>query len=398
MTFKTSKRAIYVAAESTYGLDPSANGSGYLAVPALEIADIADKRAGLETNYVTGRGYKTAPIPGPDGAEFSCSVPVIGMSDAAQDGESPPTADWLDVILTHVFGTVAAKAGSGVVSSSLPTDITLGDDFAAEDLMPLYDALSPTSAPRTHWGVVTSAAGSGVHVLSPMPTALDNQGVALGHRNFRFSDDGGATLSFVYVEDDLQYTLSGGRVTSCKITAEAGQMAKMDLTISFDSRSATSKASLPAASIGPAVTPVKLTVSPVFFNGAEITTKKIDIDFGLAAAEVMATSGTHGRQDHVYGARPTPTLTVEPLRTQAYLDLKHNVTTGRLIVQLGRGYHGASSMPGVGVPVNTLAVAWGGAFAEDVSLADDNGHQRQSIKFVLADQGGTVIPFQLSRA
>ena len=79
---RTRKRAIYIDAESSYGTDPSADGSGYVHIPALEVGDIVDQLELLATDYFTGRMHGTAPEAGRDMAELD----VHGAADRPGDG------------------------------------------------------------------------------------------------------------------------------------------------------------------------------------------------------------------------------------------------------------------------------------------------------------------------
>src|SRR3990167_1491320 len=100
MGARTKKRAVWVNTESTYGTDADANADGaeYTWIPAFTISDLKDGKEPLETNYATGRPWKTAPIAGPDGWEFTITTPVIGMASVAADTAAASTVsdDWLD--------------------------------------------------------------------------------------------------------------------------------------------------------------------------------------------------------------------------------------------------------------------------------------------------------------
>lgn len=381
---RTKKRYLYIATESTYGTDPDANddGSEYLWVPTLSVGDIRDQKAGLPTNYATGRNFPTAPIAGPDGGEFDFEIPLIGLSTAAGDGvdASTVTDDWLDRILTHVYGTQTTTIGEGVGAGSTTSSIVLDTDaYGVQHLMPIWESGLPTTGARTQWCLISADPGTGTYTVVPtIDAAPTTTGVAYGTKYYTFDDDGGATLSFYYLQDDVPYTLLGCRATAASITAEAGKMIRMRMTFRFDSQTQETKSgSLPAVGAAPSNTPLVGLLSPVWFNGTKYETSKIEIDLGLNPAVRAATAGTNGRgEDENIG--PVPSVSIEPLYTNAILNLKRNQTAGRLLVQLGGGVFASSIL-------NAMACHAQEAVAMEVSRVDENGRQRAGIMFQVSD-------------
>lgn len=398
---RSRRRALWIDEETGgYAVDPSTDGSGYLAVPALELGDLTMGPELLETNYFTGRLHNTAPIAGADRAELTFRIPLIGLASAAGDGVTPGSDDWLDVILTHIFGRVTdggqtVHDGEGLAvgstTSSLVLDATVTglDD---NDLVAVYDS-TLSATPRTQWSRVSDDASEPTYSVSPnFDTAPTTAGVAYGTKLYRQVLGGGRTIAAVYQDDTVgTYELLGGRVTSFVISGTAGQLATAEVTMRFDSatENASGKSALPAQA-SPASTPIRMMTSPLWFNGSKMASAAVTIDLGIEAAIIAATSGSQGRADDE-SIRLVPTVTVQPLRTDANRLLRNNVTTGELLVQLGSGVLASSQL-------NTMAFNLGSVHANEVSFLDAEGVSRQEIQFMAIDDGATGFHAQLARA
>lgn len=392
---RTRKRGIWVATEGTYATDPSANGSGYFWVPALSQGELKDGRTILDTEYYTGRNFPTAPIQGADGWSFDMEVPVIGLSTRAGDLIAPPADDWFDRLLTHIYGSQVALSGRAFTSATTTTFTCATDVFNTQDLVAVFDPAVPT---RTMWELISVDAGTGLYTVQPTPflNTPTATGVANGTKGYQFNDTGGSTLAFVYREDDLDYTLVGGRCTAASIIEEAGKTVKMKLSFRGDNRLQEQKASLPAVGAGPSPAVTRGLLSAVYFNNVQYSVSKVEVNLGIKTAEIMATNAVNARAgDEMIEA--VPEITIHPLRTDAILQLKRNVTTGRLLVQFGAGILSGSVL-------NTVAIHAEQATPMDVQIADDQGRLRDAIKFKVTDlvtfPGGATIAryFQMSRA
>ncbi len=401
---RTRKRSLWVAPEVTYATDPDADGSDYLWLPTKSIGDIVDGKQLLATTWQTGRNFPTASEVGADGWSFDFEVALYGLPYAVApgDGVAPPADDCLDVVFSSIFGSQTSVSGEGVGVGSTASSLVLDTDvYGTQQIVPVYESTLPAAAPRTQWVELLADAANGTYgTVEPVfATAPTTTGVAFGTKTYQFDDDGGASLAFVYQEDELEYTLLGGRITDVSISAEVGAMVMMKCSVTGDRKSVTTKSasSLPTPSPGPVMTPIKSLLSPVWFAGTQYETKKIEISFGLQTSTIEATAAVNGRA----GIDMTfcePMITIEPLRTNAILDLKRNRTLGRLLVQLGAGVLSGNYL-------NTIAVAAEQASAEVVSISDDSGRLRQSVQFKISDArnfatGPTVLSrfFQLVRA
>lgn len=398
---RTRRKALWGALQTGgYDTDPSANGSGYTPWPCDVLPDLADKKEPLPTTYQTGDNWDTELEEGPDGWELSgVELPLIGLATAAGDGvdASTVTADWLNDILTHVLGaTLATTPGEGVASIGGATAMTLdGDVLDLYDLVPVYEAGVP-ALPRTQWEIVTVDPADNSYTIAPgfadygtvPPTGA---AVVYGVKRYTFDDDGGVPMAFVYRDDGQDYTLLGGRCTSMQIRIPAGG-GRVKLVTSWrgNTKTAESKASLPAAVVAPAITPIRGVRSPVWFNGTNYGSAEITIDFGISAAEIQSTAGSEGRagDEHVFQA---PMVTIRPQYTNAINNLKRNVTKGRLLVQIGGGILS-------GGVLNTCAVHFDQAQAMVVTRTDDNGVARQEVQFKASNPGAGPHIFQFCRA
>lgn len=398
---RTRKRALFVDTETTYGSDPSANGSGYAAVPCFSIGDLTDGKEQLETAYHTGTVYDTAPETGKDGGSFDFETPVIGLETAAGDGTdaSTVTDDWEDALLLHTYGNQTTTSGEGLLSVASATAVTLdADAYNVQNLFPVYEAGVPAAGARSQWNLVTVDPADNSYTIAPgfaeNPTGA---GVAYGSKIYRPDDDGGDPLSFAYQDDELIYRCSGARVTSHSITWAAGQMLRSRWSVRFDNKTeeASTKTSLPTALAAPAITPLKGLLSPVWFNGTLYATSRVEINFNLETSEEMSTAATNGRAgDELIKAQPT--IVIEPLRTDAILNLKRNVTKGRLLIQLGGGVLS-------GGVLNTMCFHAEEAYVSDVSPADENGRTRQQVTLTVSEKkefsaGVSSLIWQLARA
>lgn len=379
---RTRKRSLHIAHETTFATDPSADGSGYLYTPAEGI-EYTDQLEVLTTEYSTGRNYPTESEIGADGAEITFRTPLIGMASAAGDGTdaSSVTDDWLDLLFEHSLGVQATSAGEGVGAGSTTTNLVLDTDaYGPQDLVPIYQAAIPAGNPRTQWTAITVDPADGTYTVAPaFTTAPETAAIAYGVKRYTDDDDGGPSLAAVVRDDTLHYTLLGGRVSRLRIIAEAQRRVMCEFSASFDRKSedTAAKTALPAAT-RMATTPIKSFRSPVWFNGSRISTRMIEIDFALTTAAITDTESTNGRAgwDLISIA---PMVTIEPLRSDDYINLKRAGTKGPLMIQLGAGVL-------AGGVLNTVGLHMARAEAREVTITDENGRARNRIVFHAVDQ------------
>jgi hypothetical protein len=116
----------------------------------------------------------------------------------------------------------------------------------------------------------------------------------------------------------------------------------------------------------------------VFFGNSRYATRMVEIDFGLSAAEVQDTESTNGRGGYEL-VSIAPTVTIEPLRADAYDVLKQGLTRNPLLVQLGAGVVS-------GGVLNSLALHLARAEAREVSYTAQDGITRNRVVFTAVDR------------
>lgn len=380
------RNTLWAAAQPSAATDPSSNGSGYSWVPAEEIEFLADEKAPLPTSYQTGRGFPTVPIEGSDASAFGYKTPLIGLPAHADDGEDPDTespADWLDILLNQFLGTQGTYNGEGVSAAAAGTITADTDVLSEQDLIAVYDAATATA--KTQWHQVTDNASAPQYNVAPnfveTPTAT---AVIYGSRFYRRAPlyNGNNHLAFVYSKDGTVYTLLDAAINSFRITAEAGDriMCEYGVSVSGSKTEETStKTALPAAGVTPGATPLKLTYSPVTFNGTPYPTKRVEVDFNISQTVKMAGSGGTGKSGFVQ-IDIQPVVTIEPLFSDGIENLKRDITTGPLVVQFGAGAVGNGVL-------NSCALLFPHAFVDGVGDSDDDGLRRQTVTIRAADGG-----------
>ena len=391
---RSKKKAAYIAAESSFATDPSANGSGYAWIPALSLPDIPQGQELLPTDYFTSGPFPTTPIAGAQGGSFDMEIPVIGLATRAGDGTnaSATADDWFDNCLESIFTDSPTERTGETVSSSTTSELTFdagATDVTEQDLVAIYG--SGDVAERSQWVVLTDDASDPAWAIAPNKTGTSSS-VLYGTRQYhcdRNTAFGGSSQAIV-IEDggDINdaeqigaYMFLGCRPGSFKLVGEAGQMYRGSVTWLFNdvTEDSGNKTALPAPGVGPAVTPLICLLSGFWFNGTQYATRRVDIDLGIQAVPRPATSAAQGRSAYDI-LTISPTITIEPLRTDAIRELRRGVTEGRLLVQLGAG------LPS-GTILNSCAVHAENAYVDVADPVDESGTARQTVTFRVTDGG-----------
>ena len=104
----------------------------------LSLDLVSDNTAMLETNFATGRNRKSAPEVGADFAQVTFTTPIQGLVSAAGDGTAASSVadDWLDLLLTNVFGAPQETTGEGIDASATASSlVTDSDAFTNQDMV-----------------------------------------------------------------------------------------------------------------------------------------------------------------------------------------------------------------------------------------------------------------------
>lgn len=379
---RTRIRALYIAAESTYGTDPDSDGSDYVPVwTDGQISPLASGRALLDGQYSTGRNAPTSQVVGPDGGTIEFTTPLLGLSAAAGDSASPPAADWLDLLLNSCLGTGTARDGEGLGSGSGSGTLALDTSaLASQDLAPVYE--SGLNSSRTQWRRVTGA--STPYDVAPNWTATPSTaGVCYGVRRWSGPvSAGGASFAMVLVEGSTEWTLLGCRVTRLRITIPAGGKVTASWSVAFDSRAVTTKASLALVG-GWTGSPLKGVLSPLMWGSTAYEVAQAELDMGVVVQPRMSTAGTNGRSEMDVIA-VDPVLTISPLFATSWDTDFSAGTTRSTLLQIGAG-----SLSG-GV-LNTLGLWFeAGQIIAPATVVDDSGRQRTSVQIRCVDPGLVV--------
>jgi hypothetical protein len=401
---RTKKMALYIASEgSNFGGDPSGSGANYLPLWCTMIALRQDAQAAIETNYMTGRNWDTPAIAGPDGGSFDFEIPLCGYATGGVAAASPPTADALDVLIAHIMGNQLVRVGGDVSSGTTPNTLVVASDvYNAGELVPVWEAGLPSTAnggPRTQWHQIISDAGTGTYTVAPsLVQNITTAAVGYATRQWWADDDGGDSAAFVLIEDDRQMTFLGCRVTAASIVCEdaARSLIKLRASVAYDTRTITTKGSLPAVLGAPPAPPLVPALSPVWFNGTRIAMPSWELDFGITNAEIRTTENVTGRANNELIVMK-PVFKGSPILTTALEDLKRNASTGQLLVQMGAGVLTSGRL-------NTMAACFDLAQVREAAPTDENGRLRTALEFRAMDPvvvGATAVParvFHLARA
>lgn len=401
------ERAIYVAAESSFSTDPSADGSGYAYVPATSIGDISDGKTPIRMNYLTGRNWPFGTIPGVDGGEVEIGFPVVGLATSAGDGASPPAADWYSILMAGALGARTALDGEGV-ASLVTTTLTLDTDaFDAQDVAILAEAGLPSAAaPRAVVAALVGDGADGSYTTKYAPgVAFTGSAVAYGYERYRPGADQSNTFALVYVFDrTTQIALLGCRIVGLTLgVGEAGALEwkarvmfdRMTVNNGSGEGSMSTKASLPTPA-APAATPAKSVNVIAFLNGTAVACKSINFDFGLTVEPDASTAGANGRA----GMRlmdVQPKVTLEPLWAAGYRAAKRqeNSDTGvrDVLIQIGG--------TGVGGVLNGHVIYLPSMVVMDEAPSSDGNTQRQTVTLEVEDPitigGAAAHPVQYFR-
>jgi hypothetical protein len=380
-TTTTKKVTLLIASETGgYGVDPSANGSGYVAARVFggTTPMLKRTRPPLETDYATGRNAPTAHDVGPDGAELQFETPLMGFATSKTAGQAAPANDWQDILWDSAFGANTNYAGMAVTSSG-NTELTTGTSTATtQDLLCVQDAA--VNSTRAQWRQATTSASPYTidHAWDANPTAT---AVAYGIKMWRLLDStgGGYSIAAYYVLDGTPYTLLGGRPTALKIIMAAGKQVRCQWTVKFDNCTQTSKASAPVVSAWTG-TPIVGDLASVEWGGTAYDAKELELDFALQASDQESVQGTNGRANiEVLGSAPVVTLS--PLFATSWDTDYHAGTTRSVGIRFGSGVLTSGAL-------NTCGFfAQLGQIIQAPELQDDNARVRQSVRIAARDPG-----------
>ena len=395
MATRTRKSALYIKAESSYGVEAgSTDGSDFTAVKCLSLDLLSDNTAMLETNYALGRNTKSAPEVGADGAQVTFTTPLQGLVTAAGDGTNASSVadDWLDLLLNNVLAQSTTQ-GEGVDASATASSlVTDADTYTNQDMVALQGA--SFDGGQVNWRRVGGTASPYTmdRNLDGTPSGAE---ITYGCKMYRPGTPG-ASLSACYDLDGTVYLLLGGRISSMSIEMSAGELAVLSVTMDFNSKSDDSSAKTAFPALGTlAGTPIKGLLGAFAWGATEYAAKSVSIDFGITAQPDSTVTTANGRSD-IDIISTYPTVTVEPAYAQTFVDDMTAGTARSLSIQLGSGVVSGGVLNGCSMFMESARLT-----ASNPS--DDGGRLRSGLTFECVDGGiftGSIISqyFQFSRA
>jgi hypothetical protein len=379
--------AVYLAAESTYGVDPDSDGSDYLPIRFDGVADPVDATEIEEVGNASGRNEPAELQVTRSGAKLSLTIPLYGYAAGSGDGDAAPTADVLDLLLANVCGTaLQATGGEGVNSGSAASTLVLDASIAGlvvGTLVPVYLGASDTPV-RTHWRRIGNAASAPTYSVVPdwssTPTTAAIMYGVRGYGQANNLQTATVGLAAIVNRGGTLHRLLGGRITSMSLDLTAGKVARMSVGLSFDSyEEGATAASLPAITTYPS--PIIQTLAPCYWGATQVPYKSIKIDMRPKVVEVQSAAGTNGR-GQMEVVEIDPLVTIDPAWAPSTWNSAFQAgQSAELLVQIGGGYT-ASGRP------NTMAFhARRAQINTAPTIVDDGGYLRNAVSMVALGSG-----------
>lgn len=381
--------AVYLAAESTYGVDPDSDGSDYLPIRFDGLADPVDATEIEEIGNASGRNEPAELQVTRSGAKLSLTIPLYGYAAGSGDGDAAPTADVLDLLLANVCGTaLQATGGEGVNSGSGASTLVLDASvtgLVVGTLVPVYLGASDTPI-RTHWRRIGNAASAPTYSVVPdWSSTPTTSAIMYGVRGYGQANNlqtATVGLAAIVNRGGTLHRLLGGRITSWSFDLTTGKVARMSVGLNFDSyEEGATAASLPAITTYPS--PIIQTLAPCYWGSTEVRYKSIKIDMRPKVVEVQSAAGTNGRGG-MEVVEIDPMITIDPAWAPSTWNSAFQAgTASELLVQIGGGYT-ASGRP------NTMAFhARRAQINTAPTIVDDGGYLRNAVSMVALGSGSS---------
>lgn len=381
--------AVYLAAESTYGVDPDSDGSDYLPIRFDGLADPVDATEIEEIGNASGRNEPAELQVTRSGAKLSLTIPLYGYAAGSGDGDAAPTADVLDLLLANVCGTaLQATGGEGVNSGSGASTLVLDASvtgLVVGTLVPVYLGASDTPI-RTHWRRIGNAASAPTYSVVPdwssTPTTAAIMYGVRGYGQANNLQTPTTGLAAIVNRGGTLHRLLGGRITSMSFDLTAGKVARMSVGLSFDSyEEGASAASLPAITTYPSA--IIQTLAPCYWGSTLVPYKSIKIDMRPKVVEVQSAAGTNGRGG-MEVVEIDPMITIDPAWAPSTWNSAFQAgTASELLVQIGGGYTSS------GRPNAMCFHARRAQINTAPTIVDDGGYLRNSVSMVALGSGSS---------
>lgn len=381
--------AVYLAAESTYGTDPDADGSDYLPIRFDGVADPVDATEIEEVGNASGRNEPAELVVTRSGARLDLTIPLYGYAAGSGDGDAAPTADVLDLLLANLCGAaLQANGGEGVNAGSGASTLVLDASVAGlvvGTLVPVYLGASDLPV-RTHWRRIGNAASAPTYSVVPdwLNTPTTNA-IMYGVRGYGQANNlqtATTGLAAIVNRGGTLHRLLGGRIVAMSFDLTAGKVAKMSVGIRFDSyEEGATAASLPAITTYPS--PIIQTLSQCYWGASLVPYKSVKIDMRPRTVEVQSAAGTNGR-GQMEVVEIDPLVTIDPAWAPSTWNAAFQAgTSAELLVQIGGGYT-SSGRP------NTMCFHGRRAQINAApTIVDDGGYLRNAVSLAVLGSGSS---------
>jgi len=380
-------RSLHLAQESTFGVDPSANGSAYLPIGLTSRPYMANETELAETNYATGRNADTEMLVLRDGSSVPVEIDLTGPATSGADNIAPVALDAIDFILAAAFGTAARVInGRAVGVGSTTANIVLASAvLAADDLACLYVLASNRMRYRPVAGAGPTYTVAPNWEAAPVQT---NDYVVASRQYAHQAAQGPSLAAVLNIDGTLQLGLGMKPQGKLSIKGRSGKKITLSTALRGDTFTpAVTKASLPAVSTFPSAQ--IFTLSDFYFNGVNYGTKSFSLDFELSTVDVEASTAATGRAD-IQVVKVEPTITIEPLfATSTWQGFMDGQTIAPVILQMGAGRLASGRNNSMGFHAPRAQVV-------ECKDQNDNGIVRHMVKLKILD-GVTARRWTLAR-
>lgn len=396
MSGRQRKRSAYLALESGgFGVDPSADGSGYTAIRCSVFDTSSNGRIVYPTDEMTGRDRPTDYEVGPDGSEITLSGGLLALAAAAGDGSAPAGTNALILAMTSLFGAPQSVSGEGAASGSTSSTLNTDTNHLAANQLACVQG-SGTNSARAQWRRVTGA--SSPYTIAPADWVATPADADVSYGSFQFRDGvQGYTLACVIVVETTAgstetYTHLGGRPTAWKISMDAKGRAIWTVTIKFDSKAedASAKSALPAIA-AQSVPAIKGVLSPIYWGSTKYPIKSVEVDWNVSAGDDDSTEGTNGRAS-IDKFAADPIVTIMPRFSRSVWEADFAALTQReLLVQFGSGVVASSVL-------NSIALNFPRGQVIKADPSKDGERPRHSVQIKAVDGGASSDLWRLAVA
>jgi hypothetical protein len=381
----TIATAVYIAAESTFAVDPSADGSGYTAVATNgPVAPWTRALAVLDPDRATGRARRQARRAGPDGASITLRMPYRGFAAAAGVGSSPSTTDAVDMIFNSAFGSgtnVAGIAGNASTTTTLFVQAGAGNSLDPGDQIAHYT--SGTFSDRVQWRTIDAEASAGQYQHRAVTGPVGASSISYGYRRWSpasvpYAGAGASLAVHVVMTNGDQWTLLGGRPSQIAATANAGEETHIEATIMFDRVVNADKASLPTVT---AFTPAAIvaTQSTIVVGGTSYETNRVRITWQLGTADQRSVTGDNARSN-ILPRTADVDIEIAPPLAAAWENDFTGQTARRVEITIGSAaVAGGAANSCHFIAEHAQPSAW--------SIEDDNNQPRNVVPLTVVDRG-----------